>query len=306
MAERVTRVNDQIELCHESFGDPADPPLLLVMGLGMQMVGWHDEFCAQLAARGFHVVRFDNRDAGRSTHLDFRPPTLRQLATRRFAPEQYTIEDMAADTAGLIDALELGPVHVVGASMGGMIAQMLAARHPDRVRSLVSIMSNTGSRFSGQPDFKLLNVLLRASPREREAFIDHSVRIFELIGSRELGIDVEEIREQAARSYERGHSPAGTGRQLGAILKSGNRTRALRGIRVPTTVIHGTRDRLVKPSGGRATARAIRDARLIMLEGMGHDLPRVYWDRIIDAIAANAARAGEAPRGPAVGAGAQG
>ncbi|HEY8467967.1 MAG TPA: alpha/beta hydrolase [Solirubrobacterales bacterium] len=306
MAERVTRVNDQIELCHESFGDPVDPPLLLVMGLGMQMVGWHDEFCAQLAARGFHVVRFDNRDAGRSTHLDFRPPTLRQLATRRFAPEQYTIEDMAADTAGLIDALELGPVHVVGASMGGMIAQMLAARHPDRVRSLVSIMSNTGSRFSGQPDFKLLNVLLRASPREREAFIDHSVRIFELIGSRELGIDVEEIREQAARSYERGHSPAGTGRQLGAILKSGNRTRALRGIRVPTTVIHGTRDRLVKPSGGRATARAIRDARLIMLEGMGHDLPRVYWDRIIDAIAANAARAGEAPRGPAVGAGAQG
>jgi len=305
MGERVTRVSDRIELCHESFGDPADPPLLLIMGLGMQMVAWHDEFCAQLAARGFHVVRFDNRDAGRSTYLDFPPPTIRQLATRRFRPEQYTIEDMAADTAGLIDALGLGPVHVVGASMGGMIAQMLAARHPDRVRSLVSIMSNTGSRFAGQPDPKLLSVLLSPSPRERDAFIDHSVRIFELIGSRDLGIDVEEIREQAARSYERGHNPAGTARQLGAILKSGNRTRALRGIRVPTTVIHGTRDRLVKPSGGRATARAIRDARFVMLEGMGHDLPRIYWDRIIEAIAANAKRAGTAP-GAAVGAGAQG
>jgi len=305
MGERVTRVSDRIELCHESFGDPADPPLLLIMGLGMQMVAWHDEFCAQLAARGFHVVRFDNRDAGRSTYLDFPPPTIRQLATRRFRPEQYTIEDMAADTAGLIDALGLGPVHVVGASMGGMIAQMLAARHPDRVRSLVSIMSNTGSRFAGQPDPKLLSVLLSPSPRERDAFIDHSVRIFELIGSRDLGIDVEEIREQAARSYERGHNPAGTARQLAAILKSGNRTRALRGIRVPTTVIHGTRDRLVKPSGGRATARAIRDARFVMLEGMGHDLPRIYWDRIIEAIAANAKRAGTAP-GATVGAGAQG
>jgi pimeloyl-ACP methyl ester carboxylesterase len=306
MAEQITRVNDRIELCHESFGDPSDPPVLLVMGLGMQMVGWHDEFCEQLAGRGFHVVRFDNRDAGRSTHMDFRPPTLRQLATRRFRPEQYTLEDMADDTAGLVEALELGPVHVVGASMGGMIAQALAARHPKLVRSLVSIMSNTGSRVSGLPAFGVLRVLLEAPPRERDAYIENSVRTFELIGSRELGVDVEEIRAQAERAYERGVNPAGTGRQLGAILKSGNRTRALRSIRVPTTVIHGTRDRLVKPSGGRATAKAIPGARLITLEGMGHDLPRVMWDRIIDAIAENAARVGTDPVGERVGAGAPG
>lgn len=297
VAEELTRVSEEITLCHEGFGDPADPPLLLVMGLGMQMVAWHDELCRRLAESGFYVVRFDNRDAGRSTHMDFPPPSLRQLATRRFRGEQYTLADMADDTAGLIDALGLGPVHVAGVSMGGMIAQTLAFRHPRLVRSLVSVMSNTGSRFSGQPAPGVMPVLLRPAPRERDAFIEHTVGVFRAIGGR-LGSTPEDIRAQAARSWERGHDPAGAGRQLAAILKSGNRTRALRSIRVPTTVIHGTEDRLVRPSGGRATARAIPGARLVVIEGMGHDLGRPLWDRFVAEVVATAERADEDRRGP--------
>ena len=291
MPEQLTDVGRGITICHESFGDPADPPLLLVMGLGMQMVGWHQDFCADLAARGFHVVRYDNRDTGRSTHFDFPQPTLGQLMTRRFAPEQYGLEDLADDAAGLIEALELGPVHLVGVSMGGMIAQTLAARRPDLVRSFTSIMSNTGSRITGQPAFGLMRELLKRAPDEREAFIEHTVRIFTLIGS--PGSDHEEIREMAAQHYDRGHDPAGTGRQLGAILKSGNRTRLLSKIKAPTLVIHGKSDRLVRPSGGRATAKAIPGARFLRIDEMGHDLPRHVWDWMIEAIVANTERAAD-------------
>lgn len=293
MAEELTRVSEEITLCHEGFGDPADPPLLLVMGLGMQMVGWHDELCERFAERGFYVVRFDNRDAGRSTHMDFPPPSLRQLVTRRFRPQQYTLADMADDTAGLINALGLDPVHVVGVSMGGMIAQTLSYRHPELVRSLISVMSNTGSRFSGQPAPGAMRTLLRTAPREREAYIKHTEELFRTIGGR-LGSLPEDLRAQAARAWERGHDPAGTARQLGAILKSGNRTRHLRSIRVPTTVIHGTHDPLVRPSGGRATARAIPGARLVEIEGMGHDLGRKLWERFIGEVVATAERAGDA------------
>jgi pimeloyl-ACP methyl ester carboxylesterase len=255
MPEELTDVGRGITICHEDFGDPSDPPMLLVMGLGMQMVGWHDDFCRELSGRGFRVVRFDNRDTGHSTHSRFRPPTLRQLVARRFPPEQYGLEDMADDTAGLIEALELGPVHLVGASMGGMISQTLAARRPELVRSFTSLMSNTGSRLTGQPAFSLLRFLLKRAPSERDAFIEHSVLLFRAIGSE--GSDDDEIREIAARSFDRGTDPAGTGRQLGAILWSGNRAKLLRRIQAPTLVIHGTKDRLVRPSGGRATARLI-------------------------------------------------
>jgi pimeloyl-ACP methyl ester carboxylesterase len=289
MPEELTDVGRGITICHESFGDPADPPLLLVMGLGMQMVGWHQDLCRELADRGFRVIRFDNRDVGRSTHLDFRPPTLGQLVTRRLGPEQYGLEEMADDAAGLIDALELGPVHLVGASMGGMISQTLAARRPELVRSFTSIMSNTGSRLTGQPAFGLLRLLLKRAPQDRDAFIEHSVGLFDVIGSE--GSDPSEVRELAAQSYDRGTDPAGTGRQLGAILKTGNRTQLLRRIEAPTVVIHGTKDRLVRPSGGRATAKAIPDAKLIRIDGMGHDLPRPAWPRIIAAITENAERA---------------
>lgn len=299
MPEELTTTPHGITLCHESFGDPSDPPLLLLMGLGTQMIAWHDDFCAELAGRGFHVTRFDNRDVGRSTHHDFAPPTIAQVFRRRLGSEQYALEDMAEDTAALIDALELGPVHIVGASMGGMISQVLAARRPDRVRSLVSIMSNTGSRLSGQPALGIYRHFFREAPTEREAFAEHAARLFAMIGSTRLGADTEQVRDVARRSFDRGHDPAGAGRQLGAIAKTGNRTALLRRITVPTLVVHGTDDRLVRPSGGRATARAIPGARLDLIEGMGHDLPRAAWGRIADGIAANAQRAGAARR-PAV------
>jgi pimeloyl-ACP methyl ester carboxylesterase len=287
MDERFCDVGRGVTLCYEPFGDPSDPPLLLVMGLGMQMVGWHEDFCEQLAGRGFHVVRFDNRDAGRSTHFPGRAPSLAQLTLRRFTPGQYKLADMAEDAAGLLRELDLAPAHVVGASMGGMIAQTLAARHPDSVRSLVSIMSNTGSRFSGQPATSLYRPLLTPAPAEREAFLEHIERLFKLIGSPGRA-DLEDLRETAALSFDRGRDPAATPRQLAAILASGNRTRELRRIKAPTLVVHGSADRLVRPSGGEATARAIPGARLLRIEGMGHDLPRAFWPRIVDAIAENA------------------
>ena len=294
--EELTDVGQGITLCHESFGSRSDPPALLVMGLGTQMIAWHDDFCERLARRGFHVTRFDNRDVGRSTHVSGPVPGLRQLITRRIPDDAYSLEDMADDAARLIEALDLGPAHLVGASMGGMIGQVLAARRPDTVRSLVSIMSNTGSRWAGQPALGAYRYLLGEAPSEREAFVDHAVRLFRAVGSRGLPRDEDRLREMAARSFDRGHSPEGTGRQLGAATKTGDRTRMLRKIQVPTTVIHGTEDRLVRPSGGRATAKAIPDARLVEIEGMGHDLPEAAWDEILDAIEANAARAGDDAR----------
>jgi pimeloyl-ACP methyl ester carboxylesterase len=293
MAEHMAKIGD-LEICYETFGSADDPALLLVMGLGTQMIGLPGAFCGLLAERGYHVIRYDNRDAGRSTHLDFPPPTVGQLVSRRFRPEQYRLEDMADDTAGLIEALELGPVHLVGASMGGMIAQVLAARRPDLIRSFTSYISNTGSRVSGQPALGLLRYLLRQAPHEREAYIEHSVALFGLIGSDD--VDPDETRELAALHYDRDDDRAATGRQLAAILKTGNRARLLRRIKAPTVVIHGTKDRLVRPSGGKATARLIPGARLITIERMGHDLPRWAWPRITDAIAQNARRAAEIGR----------
>ena len=235
MAEELTELPSGVTICHESFGDPGDPPLLLVMGLGTQMVAWHEDLCEQLASRGFHVVRFDNRDVGRSTHFDFEPPGLLQMLRRRLPAHQYSLEDMVGDTVALTDALELGPVHVVGASMGGMISQLLAARHPERVRSLVSIMSNTGSRVTGQPALGVYRHFLKRAPHDRDAFAEHAARLFALVGSTELGADLDDIRAIALASYDRNHDPAGVGRQLGAVAKTGNRTALLRRIEAPAT-----------------------------------------------------------------------
>ncbi|MGI8512747.1 MAG: alpha/beta fold hydrolase [Solirubrobacteraceae bacterium] len=286
--ERFADVGRGIELCYETFGDPADPPLLLIMGLGVQLIGWQDDFCQGLAARGFHVIRFDNRDAGLSTRIKGRPPTLLQIVTRRFHPKQYTLADMADDAAGLVRELDLGPVHLVGASLGGMVAQTVAARHPDAVRSLTSIMSTTGSRFKGQPRLDIYRYVLAQAPRGREAFVEHAAKLFAAIGSLGFPTDPEEVRERARRSFDRGTNPAGSGRQLAAILKSGDRTSELRGITAPTLVIHGSADKLVAPSGGRATARAIAGAELMEIEGMGHDLPRGVWPRVLAGIADHA------------------
>ena len=290
MSEEFCDVGRGITLCYETYGDPSNPPALLVMGLGTQMIAWHEEFCRSLAGRGFHVIRFDNRDIGRSTHVVGAPPTLAQLLTRSSRAARYSLADMAEDSVGLLLARSLAPAHVIGASMGGMIAQTIAARHPVAVRSLVSIMSNTGALHAGQPGLRTYPVLLRRPPPGREAFIERMVEVFALIGSPGVPRDVQDIRALAGASYDRDHDPAGPGRQLAAIVAAGNRTAEIRRITAPTLVIHGTADRLVSPSGGRATARAITGARLMKVQGMGHDLPPLLWDEIVEAVTANVAR----------------
>ena len=286
-----------VELCYETFGEPGDPALLLIMGLGTQMIGWQEDFCRQLAGRGFFAIRYDNRDAGRSTHFDHvAPPKPTELALRRPKRLAYTLADMAEDGVGLLDQLGIHSAHVVGASMGGMIAQLAAARHPERVHSLVSIMSSTGSRWTGQPAPRVLPLLLGKPPIGKEAYVRRIERLFAVVGSPGFERDEQALRELAEVSYERGASSAGLARQMAAIIESGSRLADLRKIKAPTAVIHGTKDLLVRPSGGKATARAIPDARLLMIEGMGHDLPRGAWPRIIEAIESNAARAREAVR----------
>jgi pimeloyl-ACP methyl ester carboxylesterase len=291
MPEQMCRVSDEIELCYETFGDPRDPTALLIMGLATQMIAWPDDFCRQLADRGFHAVRFDNRDIGRSTHVKGRPPTIRQLLTRSKKPARYRLSDMAGDAAGLLRELDLAPAHVIGASMGGMIAQTLAAHHPDSVLSLTSIMSNTGNFWTGQPAPRLLPIFLSRPRGGREESVERVVKVFKTIGSRGLPQDLDAIRDMAERSYDRDHDPNGPGRQLAAIIASGDRTKELRTISAPTLVIHGTDDRLVGPTGGRATARAIPNAKILRIKGMGHDLPRAAWPQMLDAIAATAALA---------------
>jgi pimeloyl-ACP methyl ester carboxylesterase len=292
MPEQFCDVGGGITLCYETFGDPTDPATLLVMGLGAQMVAWQEDFCEQLAARGLYVIRFDNRDIGRSTHLQGPPPSLLQLL-RYSVSAPYTLADMAQDTVGLMDELEIDRAHVIGASMGGMIAQTLAARHPARTRSLVSMMSSTGGRWVGRPALSSYTIFLRKVPREREAFIGHAERLFAKIGSRGIPQDTEGERKIAAQSFDRELDRTGAGRQLAAIIASGDRTAELELITAPTLVIHGSVDPLVSPSGGRATARAIPGAELMTIEGMGHDLPRVLWPRLIDAFADHAAAAEE-------------
>jgi pimeloyl-ACP methyl ester carboxylesterase len=291
VSEELCDVGRGITLCYETFGERSNPTALLIMGLGTQMIAWQEDFCRELAGRGLYVVRFDNRDIGRSTHVTGRPPTAAQLLRRSRRAARYTLGDMAEDTAGLLSELDLAPAHVIGASMGGMIAQTLAARHPRAVRSLVSIMSNTGSMRSGQPSLRVYPIFLRHPPRGREELIAHMERLFTVIGSPGLPRDAEDLHAIATASYDRDHDHEGPGRQLAAIIASGDRTAELRCITAPTLVVHGTADPLVAPSGGRATARAIPGAELMTIEGMGHDLPRAMWPQLIDAIAAHAQRA---------------
>jgi pimeloyl-ACP methyl ester carboxylesterase len=300
MDERFCDVGRGITLCYEPFGAPDDEPVLLIMGLGTQMVAWHEDFCRDLAARGYYVVRFDNRDIGRSTHVGGPAPTITQLLLRSKRAARYTLADMADDASGLLRELGLSPAHVIGASMGGMIAQTLAARHPGQVRSLTSIMSNTGALTNGQPALRLYPFFLRRRPVGLDEYVAHFARLFAAIGSTGLPRDPDEIRALAGISYERDHDIAGPGRQLAAIIASGDRTRELRKVVAPTLVVHGTADPLVSPSGGRATARAIKGATLVTIAGMGHDLPRAVWPRLIDAIVQNAARAGGRPDHPPV------
>jgi pimeloyl-ACP methyl ester carboxylesterase len=282
----------EIELAYESFGDPGDPPLLLVMGLATQMIGWPDEFCAGLADRGLFVVRFDNRDIGLSTHLDDRgaPDILAILGGDR-SNVAYPLADLADDTAGLLDALHLDSAHVVGASMGGMVAQLVAIRHPDRVRSLTSIMSTTGNPAVGMPAEAAMGVLLAPPATDRASAIQRAVDTYRVIGSPGFEFDEQALRERAGLSYDRRYNPAGVARQLAAILTTADRTADLGAVDVPTLVIHGEQDSLVHVSGGRATAAAIPGAELLVIDGMGHDLPRAIWPEVTDRITALVERA---------------
>lgn len=296
-SERFARVGG-LDLCYETFGDDQAPALLLVMGLGSQMILWEDEFCVALAGHGLRVVRFDNRDIGRSTILrQSRPPTLRQLVLRDPRGAAYSLDDMAADAAGLLDQLGVDAAHVVGASMGGMIAQLIAINHPERVRSLVSIMSTTGNRRVGRPRPSMIKRLIHRRPEGRERWIEDHVQTLRAIGSKVYPADSDHLRALSARCYERGHDRAGPGRQLAAIQTAPDRTAELRELRLPVTVIHGRDDQLVTPSGGRATAQAIPGSRLLMLDAMAHDLPRPLWPQIIEAILENTAAT--SPNAPA-------
>ncbi|WP_033294431.1 alpha/beta fold hydrolase [Amycolatopsis jejuensis] len=275
-----TLETEGITLCHESFGNPADPPLLLVMGLAAPMIWWDDEFCTQLATAGFYVLRFDNRDVGRSTWWTGRV-NLPRAYFLRSAP--YSLADLADDTAVLLDGLGIERAHVVGTSMGGMIAQELTIRHPARVRSLTSIMSTTGARTVGLPSPRAALAMLAPGPRTREDYVTQLVRTSRLIGSPGFPFDENNFRSRAERTYDRGLNPAGVLRQLAAILSARNRTADLRRLSLPSLVIHGSADPLVHVSGGRATARAL-GADLDIVPGMGHDLPREVWPRVIAGI----------------------
>ena len=281
-----------VEIAYETFGDRADPTLLLVAGLGTQMLSWHEEFCAAFVERGLFVVRFDNRDIGLSTHLHDAPkPDLMAVFGGDTSSASYRLEDMADDVVGLLDALGVDAAHVVGASMGGMIAQTVAIRHPGRVRSLSSIMS-TPSPHIGAATREALAVLLAAPATSRDEAVERAVTAYRVIGSPGYPLDEAWLSEITGQAWDRGYDPTGIARQLVAIHASGDRTEALRSLRVPTLVVHGEDDPLVQVAGGLATADAVPGAELLLLPGMGHDFPRELWPTIVDAVVANTRRAG--------------
>jgi pimeloyl-ACP methyl ester carboxylesterase len=285
MAVERVRANG-IELAYEAVGDPADPPLILIHGLSRQLIDWRDDLIEAFAGRGLFVIRFDNRDAGESTHLhDAGPPDLAAVYSGDSSAAAYTLSDMAADTAGLIESLGLGSAHVAGVSLGGMVAQTLAIEHPGSVRSLTSIMSTTGERDVGQPTPEAQQVLTSSPASNAEEAVALRLASQRVIGSPGFDRDEAWIAENAARAYERAFDPAGVGRQLAAIVVSGDRTPRLRELEVPALVIHGEEDPLIGLSGGRATAAAIPGAELITIPGMGHDLPRGVWNLVVGAIA---------------------
>jgi pimeloyl-ACP methyl ester carboxylesterase len=289
MTEQVTDIGG-VRICYETMGDPSGRPLLMIMGLSGPMIWWDDELCQLLVDRGFHVIRFDNRDCGRSQKMSGRV-NLGAAFLRLGPPPPYTLEDMADDAAGLLRHLGVPAAHVLGASMGGMIGQTLAVRHPERVLSLVSMMSTTGSRLVGRPHPDVMRQMLAARPRDREEYLEYGVRMFRRIGSPGFPSDERRLRERAAATWDRGLNPAGTLRQLVAIMHSRDRSRQLRRLRIPALVVHGTADKLVHVSGGKATARAIPGAELMLVPGMGHDLPRQLWPRIVDGVVRTADRA---------------
>lgn len=288
--------SNNIEIEYETFGDPALEPLLLVMGYGVQMIHWDEEFCDMLAKRGYYVIRYDNRDVGLSTKMEeFGTPDIIKAITAYQKGEEieapYTLEDMADDAVGLLDALNIDKAHICGASMGGMIAQYIAINHPSRVLSLTSMMSTTGN-----PDIPSFNpetaqLLITPMPTEREANIQENIKREKVMYGPVIPLDEKRWRLYAERAYDRCFYPQGTVRQLMAILKGGNRKPALASVNVPTLVIHGSNDPAIPPECGKDTAEAIPGAELLIIEGMGHSLPPEVWPQFVDAISKNAERA---------------
>jgi pimeloyl-ACP methyl ester carboxylesterase len=284
-----------LTLAYDTTGSPDDPALLLVSGLGTQLLSWDDGLCALLADAGRYVVRFDNRDAGLSTSFDDDPVDLPAVframaegdgaAARALVP--YTLGDMALDAVELLDCLDIGRAHVVGASMGGMIAQTMTIEHPDRVLTLTSIMSTTGEPAYGRSTREARQVLLSPAPTEREAYIEDSVRSLVWHSKRYAAPD--EVRDLATRSFDRSFRPAGTARQLAAVTAGGSRADGLRSLAVPTLVIHGLDDTLIEPSGGERTAELVPGAELLLVPDMGHDRPRPLWPVLVEAIVAHTA-----------------
>jgi pimeloyl-ACP methyl ester carboxylesterase len=278
-----------IELCYDTFGDRAAPPIVLIMGLAAQMIAWDDAFCGELASRGYWVIRFDNRDIGLSTKFAQHgvPDVMAMLGAllqRKAVSAPYTLRDMAADTVGLMDALGIKSAHVVGASMGGAIAQEIAIRHPARLRTLTSIMSSTGEPGLAQPTPEAMQILMAPTPSDRDAYLKRYLQTWAVLRGRGFPLDEARDAERGARAFERGLNPPGVARQLAAIMASGSRKEALAAVKAPALIIHGDADPLVRLDGGEATARAIPGAKLLVIKGMGHALPIPLWPQIIGAI----------------------
>ncbi len=276
-----------IDIAYQRLGEASAPAVLLIMGVAAQMTHWPDGFCRELVAQNLQVVRFDNRDAGLSTHLRDAPhPDLPAVLAGDLRSVSYTLSDMAADAIGLLDALDIEKAHLIGASMGGQIAQTMAIEWPDRILSLTSMMSTTGNAAVGQPSKDALRELFAGSPAvTRDEVVEQALRAMRAIGSPDYPNDPEEVAERAGRAYDRSHDPVGSARQAIAAIASGDRTQRLRDLQIPTLVIHGLADRMCDVSGGKSTAEAIPDAELLLVEGMAHDLPRKLWPRLATRIA---------------------
>jgi pimeloyl-ACP methyl ester carboxylesterase len=275
----------EIDIAYETRGDPADPPVLLIHGVGGQLIDWPDGFCAKLVERGLYVIRFDNRDVGLSSHTAAPPPDLDAALSGDTSTVLYTLDEMADDAAGLIETLGLRSAHVVGISLGGMIAQTLAIRQPNRVRSLTSIMSTTGNSEVGRSTEAALALLTVPAPPTRDGAMDRAVLSSRTVGSPAYPTDEAEVRAQAARVFDRAFDPVGVAHQLAASSLQADRTTDLGRVSVPTLVIHGAEDPLIQVSGGQATAAAVPGASLVVIEGMGHDLPQALHTEITDHIA---------------------
>jgi pimeloyl-ACP methyl ester carboxylesterase len=281
--------SNEIELEYDTFGSDENPALLLIMGLGAQMTMWDESFCNQLAAEGFYVIRYDNRDVGLSTRTEGPDPDVLGVISGDASSATYRVEDMADDGAGLLDALGIGAAHIVGASMGGMIAQAFAIRHPNRTRSLCSIMSTTGDRTVGQPNAEAIGRLMTPPPTTREEAIAGALATGPILSP--FHFDAAKTAERAGMAFDRAFYPTGMARQLVAIMASEDRSDSLGRVTAPTLVIHGAADPLVTVSGGEATAKAIPGADLLILDEMGHDIPEPLVPEVVAAITANAHKA---------------